>query len=104
VQFQENADRMPIEDPTVKWNSNPVKLATLIIPIQEFDTDANQDFGDSLSFSPWHCLPEHRPLGGFNRARRWIYDAMSELRHEQNDSPRTEPVNMDIPDTLKKMQ
>jgi catalase len=93
VQFQEDAYSMPIEDPTVKWNSTPVKLATLFIPAQNFDTDERSILGENLSFSPWHSLPAHRPLGGFNRARRWIYDAMSEFRHKINEVPVDEPQN-----------
>jgi predicted PurR-regulated permease PerM len=30
-----------------------------------------------MSFNPWNCLVDHRPLGGFNRARRDIYRAIS---------------------------
>jgi hypothetical protein len=33
-----------------------------------------------MTFNPWHALPDHRPLGGFNRARREIYRAMAEFR------------------------
>jgi hypothetical protein len=35
-----------------------------------------------MSFNPWHALPEHRPLGDMNRARREIYWAMSAFRRE----------------------
>jgi hypothetical protein len=97
VQFQEDPYKMPIEDPTVKWTSLPQKVATLYIPIQEFDTDVNNDFGQNLSFTPWHSLPEHRPLGGFNRARRYVYEAMSKFRHEANQAPMFEPDSMNVP-------
>jgi hypothetical protein len=33
-----------------------------------------------MAFSPWHARPEHRPLGGMNRARKEIYRVMSEFR------------------------
>jgi len=69
VQFQENADTMPVEDPTVKWTSPFVKVATITLLKQEFDTEEIMNFGDALSFNPWHSLPVHRPLGGLNRAR-----------------------------------
>lgn len=91
VQFQENANSMPIEDPTIAWKSKPVKVATLRIPVQNFDTDENKTLGENLSFSPWHSLTEHRPLGGFNRARRWVYAALSEFRHQHNQVPMSEP-------------
>jgi hypothetical protein len=36
-----------------------------------------------MSFNPWHALPDHRPLGGFNRTRRDIYQAMAAFRQER---------------------
>jgi hypothetical protein len=87
VQFQMDPYRMPIEDPGVAWNEkvSPFqKVATLTIPAQEFDSIEQRTFGDNLSFNPWHCLPEHRPLGGINRARRQIYQTLSAFRHQQN--------------------
>jgi hypothetical protein len=30
---------------------------------------------DQLSFSPWHSIPAHKPMGHINRARRFVYDA-----------------------------
>lgn len=98
VQFQENAYQMPIEDPTVAWRSEPIPLAIITIPRQEFDTDERRNFGENLSFNPWHALTEHRPLGGFNRARRWVYEAMAEFRHEQNHIQMKEPIDLTIPE------
>jgi hypothetical protein len=94
VQFQEDANKMPIEDPTVKWTSNYVKLATIIIPKQEFDQDQNRLFGEALSFNPWHSLPAHRPLGGLNRARLAIYGQLSEFRNKSNGQKEFEPKDM----------
>ena len=94
IQFQTDADKMPIEDPHVVWSeslSPHLKVATIVIPVQEFDTPAQQEYGDNLSFNPWHSLPEHRPLGSINRGRRIIYETMSKFRHERNGAPRTEP-------------
>lgn len=87
VQFQIDPYKMPIEDPGVTWDealSPFLKVGTLRIPSQEFDSPQQREFGDNLSFNPWHSLPEHRPLGGVNRARRKIYQALSTFRHEQN--------------------
>ena len=42
--------------------------------------------------NPWHCLPEHRPLGGINRARKIIYETMSKYRHARNSALRDEPT------------
>lgn len=94
VQKQVDAQAMPIEDPGVEWSEalSPFhKLATIRIPMQEFDSEEQRTFGENLSYNPWRCLPEHRPLGGINRARRFVYDAISRFRHGQNHVPQVEP-------------
>jgi hypothetical protein len=101
VQFQTDADAMPIEDPTVPWSSQNIKLATLTIYPQLFDSNAQLNYGDNLSFNPWHSLPEHRPLGSFNRVRKRVYDVMSKFRHDKNKLPVAEPK--DSPDFLNDM-
>ena len=91
VQLQSDPDAMPIEDPTVPWESPYIKLATLIIPPQTFDDPEQFAFGENLSFNSWHSLPEHRPLGSFNRVRKRVYEALSAYRHEKNHEPVFEP-------------
>jgi len=98
VQLQGDPRRMPIEDPGVAWRERDApfqKVATLEIFQQTFDTPGQQEFGDNLSFNPWRCLPEHRPLGGVNRARRQVYRALSSFRHDRNAAPREEPSRHD---------
>jgi len=99
VQLQTDATSMPIEDPGRAWDESISpwrKVATIRIPRQEFDSEAQRAFGENLSFTPWHCLPAHRPLGGINRARRVVYDLISAFRHERNQVPRREPSGWDI--------
>jgi hypothetical protein len=84
IQEQTDAETMPLEDPTVVWNSPLIKLATIRIPTQIFDTPERNQLGESLSFNSWHCLPEHRPLGNFNRVRRIIYDELYKFRQKHN--------------------
>ncbi len=94
IQFQTNPYTMPIEDPTVSWDENASpfrKIATIVIPAQKFDTAAQMEFGDNLSYNPWRCLPEHRPLGGINRCRRRVYQVISRFRHDRNDMQQKEP-------------
>lgn len=98
IQFQTNADTMPIEAPTVPWTSQFIKVATLKIYPQSFDDQDQMEFGENLSFNPWHCLPVHRPLGSFNRTRKKAYEALSKLRHHRNKLPMAEPI--DSPDFL----
>ncbi len=99
VQLQTDARTMPIEDPGRAWDerTSPWRtLATIRIPRQEFDSEAQRAFGENLSFTPWHCLPAHRPLGGINRARRVVYELISAFRHERNGAPRREPDSWDF--------
>jgi len=98
VQFQTDADKMPIENPSVPWTSSFQKVATLTIVSQQFSSPSELDYGEDLSFNPWHCLPEHQPLGGFNRARKVAYEVMSKYRHKWNNEPVLEPE--DSPDFL----
>lgn len=99
VQLQTDAVAMPIEDPGVEWPEalSPFrKVATIRIFQQDFDTEAHKIFGENLSYTPWRALPEHRPLGGINRARRVVYETISAFRHEYNKVPRQEPTGWDI--------
>ncbi|MEI7868966.1 MAG: hypothetical protein WCI11_13840 [Candidatus Methylumidiphilus sp.] len=92
-------ETMPIEDPGHEWpeSMSPFrKAATIRILQQEFDSDKQKEFGENLSFTPWHALPEHRPLGGVNRARKVVYRAISLFRHEYNKTPRVEPASWEI--------
>lgn len=86
VQIQTDATTMPIEDPTVPWTSPLIRVATLEIGPQQFDTDECNRVCEETSFSPWHALEAHRPLGGINRARRPVYEASSALRHTAGSS------------------
>lgn len=95
IQFQEDAASMPIEDPTVEWISPLIKIATIKIPKQTFHSPAQESYGESLSFTPWHCIKEHQPLGGVNRARKAVYIALSAFRHELNLKTEQEPVTME---------
>jgi hypothetical protein len=94
VQRQTDPARMPIEDATVAWDEKEspyVKVARIDIPAQSFDAPARREFCENLAFTPWHSLPEHRPLGGLQRARRETYMALGGFRRVLNEAPREEP-------------
>ena len=76
VQPQVQGKNMPIEDPTVLWSERDspfVPVARVTVPQQEFDTPQQNAFCEQLSFSPWHAVPDLRPLGGLNRVRKAVY-------------------------------
>lgn len=85
VQLQEDAVRMPIEDPCVAWDSPFQKVAVITIPKQDFANESRDSFGENLTFSPWHSLAAHQPLGGIARARKLAYHAISLFRLKQNN-------------------
>lgn len=96
IQLQMPEKNMSIEDPTVEWKESDspfINLAEINIPKQTFDTPEQQKFCENLSFAPWHALPEHRPIGQFNRMRRAVYPASSEYRHASNHT--VVPDNLD---------
>ena len=95
VQFQTDAARMPIEDPVALWDelASPFERVAIIrIPRQDIDADSRAEIAETFSFTPWHALPEHRPLGSINRSRLLIYNAISKFRHEKNGVRREEPT------------
>lgn len=104
VQIQTNEEDMPIENPQITWSEKEApfkKVATIRILKQDFDDAAHDHFGENLSFNPWRALPEHRPLGGINRARRAVYQALTQFRHAANQEPPTEPDSWDLPTSEK---
>lgn len=99
VQLQTDAEKMPIEDSGCAWSetASPFrKVATIRILQQHFDDEKQRQFGENLSFTPWHSLPEHRPLGGINRARQVVYRVISTFRHAKNNVPMKEPSSFEI--------
>ncbi|HEX8748990.1 MAG TPA: hypothetical protein VF717_17575 [Pyrinomonadaceae bacterium] len=86
VQFYVDDKRTPIEDTSIRWepkNAPFVKVAQLRIPSCNLDDpliNARSDVINQYSFSPWHTIEEHRPLGNVMRARRVAYQASATLR------------------------
>ena len=87
IQLYKDNVGFKIEDGTSLWaeSISPfIKVAKIIIKKQNFVTDQKLGYCDSLSFQPWHALSQHRPLGGINRVRKAVYEAITTLRHEMN--------------------
>ncbi len=99
VQRQTDPHRMPIENNGVLWPeklSPRISVATLRLPRQTFNAPAQMEFAKRLSYNPWHCIPEHRPLGNQSRARRRMYFELSKLRHTMNAVPHYEPTGDEV--------
>ena len=82
---QTDVSTMPIEDPTVRWESDPVPVARIKVGPQDFATRERLDHCEATSFDPWNALVEHRPLGGINRARRAVYPESVRVRRSGLD-------------------
>ena len=99
VQVQTDPHLMPVENNGVLWPerlSPRVSVATLRLPRQRFDSPEQIAFARRLSYNPWHCIPEHRPLGNQSRARRRVYHELSLLRQRMNDTPHYEPTGDEV--------
>jgi hypothetical protein len=86
VQRQSDPVAMPIEDPTQEWDESLApfrKVATLCLPPQDINSPDRLVADERQSFSPWHSLAAHRPLGGVNRARR-MYGDLARSRNRAN--------------------
>ncbi|MGY4492991.1 catalase family protein [Pseudomonas sp. TE3610] len=87
IQRQDPRKYMPIEDTSVEWKESDAPFETVAmirVPPQDFDTPAQNLMCDNLSFNPWHGVEAHRPIGGINRLRKAVYEAVSGYRHARN--------------------
>jgi hypothetical protein len=99
LQLQTDPHLMPIENNAVLWPeklSPRISAATLHLPRQKFDSPSQMEFAKRLSYNPWHCIPEHRPLGNQSRARRRMYSELSRLRQRMNAVSHYEPTGDEI--------
>ncbi len=72
VQLFRDDGTTPIEDPTVEWPEEAAPFHTvgwIWIPRQVIDTPGRMAFGENLSFTPWHAITAHEPLGEINLVR-----------------------------------
>ena len=94
VQLCRNLKTMPIEDASVPWpedKSPYLTVARITAPVQPaWDVDS-ADREDRLSFSPWHGIEAHRPLGSIMRVRKPAYASSVEFRARHNGCPVMEP-------------
>lgn len=86
VQLQTDPVAMPVEDVSIVWDeavSRPIPVATLTIDMQDVDSPEGRALAEeceTMAFSPWNALAEHRPLGGINRLRQAVYLASQAKR------------------------
>jgi hypothetical protein len=99
IQIQTDPFLMPIENAAVMWPpklSPRIPAAVVRIPRQVFDSPEQMAFARVLSYNPWHCLPEHRPLGNVSRARKRLYAESARLRQQMNRVEHYEPTGDEV--------
>lgn len=97
VQLNTDLEKMPIEDASVEWPedlSPYVAVARIRIPRQTgWSEERSAAVDDGLSFSPWHGLAAHQPLGGVMRARKAVYPPSVAFRGSVTGCPMHEPAS-----------
>ena len=95
VQLNTDLEAMPIEDASVEWpeeKSPYVTVARLVAEAQPAWTEARSKIvDDGLSFSPWHGVTAHQPLGNVMRTRKRSYEASVAFRTSHGGLPVAEP-------------
>jgi len=98
VQLCTDLQRMPIEDASVEWpeDMSPyVSVARITAPPQVAWNDARSALvDDRWSFSPWHGIAAHRPLGSIMRVRKMAYQMSATFRGERTGGPLIEPASL----------
>jgi hypothetical protein len=99
VQLCTDLETMPVEDPSVEWpqdESPYIAVARINVAPQQAWSDARSaTVDDGFSFSPWHGLAAHRPLGAIMRMRKSVYEAIAARRRERDGKSREEPRSLD---------
>jgi hypothetical protein len=98
AQLCTDLELMPIENAAVVWpeETSPYRpIARITVKPQVAWSEARSSaVDDGMSFSPWHGLAAHRPLGGIMRARKEVYEMAKKFRAEKNDRVIEEPREM----------
>jgi len=86
---------MPIENAAVVWPEEispyrPIARMT-VKPQVAWSETRSSAVDDGMSFSPWHGLATHRPLGGIMRVRKAVYEKAKQFRAEKNGRVIEEP-------------
>ena len=99
VQLCTDLETMPVEDASVLWpeeESPYISVGRITVAPQEaWSEDKVAAIDEGLSFSPWHGLAAHRPLGVIMRLRRKAYEASAAFRAAHNGHVIEEPKTLD---------
>jgi hypothetical protein len=94
VQLRTDDKSMPIEDASKAWSQDDspfLPVASIKVAPQTAYSDQHAAADDALSFSVWHGIAAHQPLGSVNRCRKDSYKAAADFRCRANGCPMHEP-------------
>jgi hypothetical protein len=99
VQLCTDSDTMPLEDASMEWpqaQSPYLTVATIHAdPQLTWSETRVRAVEEGMSFSPWHALAAHRPLGAIMRVRRAVYEAAALFRAKHLGRSVVEPKSLD---------
>jgi hypothetical protein len=95
AQLCTDLESMPVEDSSRPWpedQSPYITVGTITAQPQDAWSVANvKAIDDGMSFSPWHGIAAHQPLGSIMRVRRDAYKSSAGFRGARNGCPMHEP-------------
>jgi hypothetical protein len=95
AQLCTDLDKMPVEDSSKVWPEDLSPYLTIgRLTARPQDTWSAQNVAaidDGMSFSPWHGITAHQPLGSIMRVRREVYKSSADFRGTRNGCPMHEP-------------
>lgn len=96
---EEKDKDFPIEKADKPWPEEKSPWQTVaritVTPQDSYSDERQVTVDEKMSFSPWHALAAHQPLGGIMRARRKAYEEARKFRAQRNDREITEPKSAD---------
>jgi hypothetical protein len=99
VQLCTDLKAMPIEDASKVWPEELSPYVTVgrvrVDPQTAWSEERSAAVDDGMSFSPWHGLAAHRPLGSIMRVRKVVYETAARFRAERDRVSIAEPHNLD---------
>lgn len=100
IQLRTNDATMPLNDAQVVWSTEEspyICIAELEFPQQDIHAIGQSEFGSILAFNIWRTLAQHEPLGSIAEARKVVYAASAEARHQANGQQLDEPDQINPP-------
>lgn len=98
AQLCTDLDDMPVENAATVWpeDKSPYRpLARITVkPQTAWSASRSAAVDDGMSFSPWHGLDAHRPLGSIMRVRKMAYEMGRRFRAEKNGLSIQEPKEL----------